>query len=347
MKIELSDEAAEFGRLALRVLRDAGGDDLAPAAARDQQQAGSRVASALGEIGTWQLDPRGDPAELEAAAAVSRSAGYWAAPYPVAARLARPAGLSADALAVVPAAGPAAVPGGHGLRWAVVDLHGQRSLVSARRLPGRSPDPSAPDPSALELSLADDDGTGDVPLALLLPCWMLLGLMDRAIELTRAHVLSREQFGRPIAAFQAVRFQLTEAEVERVGAEALARYALWSVQTRRADMLADALALRLAAVEAADVVFQVAHQLHGAIGFCDESPLSWLSRASEPLRHLPFGRSGTLDQLARVAGRRGLAGVFGEETAAGRHSGEAGSPAALPAQRQPRAGTVRRAEPAV
>jgi 3-oxo-4-pregnene-20-carboxyl-CoA dehydrogenase alpha subunit len=351
LNTELSDEAAEFGRLALRVLGDAGGNDLAPAAARDHQQAGSLVAWALGEIGTWQLDPRGDPAELEAAAAVSRSAGYWAAPYPVAARLARPAGLSADALAVVPGAavpgaGPA-VPGGHGLRWSVVDLRGRRSLVSVRKLPGRSQDPSVPDLSTLELSPADDDGMGDVPLALLLPCWTLLGLLDRAIELTTAHVLSREQFGRPLAAFQGVRFQLTEAEVERAGTEALANYALWSFQERRADMLADALALRLAAVEAADVVFQVAHQLHGAIGFCDESPLSWLSRASKPLRHLPFGRSGTLDQLARLAGRRGLAGVFSEEAPAASHGGEAGPAAALPPQGQPLTGTVRRAEPAV
>jgi Acyl-CoA dehydrogenase, C-terminal domain len=123
-------------------------------------------------------------------------------------------------------------------------------------------------------------------------------------------VLSRKQFGRPIAAFQGVRFQLTEAEVERAGTEALATYALCSVQERRAGMVADALALRLAAVEAADVVFRVAHELHGAIGFCDESALSWLSRASEPLRRLPFGRSGTLDQLARMAGQGGLAGIF-------------------------------------
>ena len=50
---DLSDDAAEFGRTALRILRSAGGDDLAPAAARGSQQAGSRVSSALGEMGAW------------------------------------------------------------------------------------------------------------------------------------------------------------------------------------------------------------------------------------------------------------------------------------------------------
>ena len=33
-------------------------------------------------------------------------------------------------------------------------------------------------------------------------------------------------------------------------------------------------------------MFRVAHQLHGAIGFCDEVPLSWLSRYSQPFRRL-------------------------------------------------------------
>ena len=60
-------------------------------------------------------------------------------------------------------------------------------------------------------------------------------------------------------------------------------------------------------------MFRVAHQLHGAIGFCDELPLSWLSRYSEPLRRLPLGRSATLYELTCRLGRRGLRGPFMEE----------------------------------
>ena len=66
----------------------------------------------------------------------------------------------------------------------------------------------------------------------------------------------------------------------------------------------------VAAIEAAEVVFRVCHQLHGAVGFCDETTLSWLSRYSQPLRRLPFGLSGTRDQLTRRIGRRGLTGLF-------------------------------------
>ena len=66
----------------------------------------------------------------------------------------------------------------------------------------------------------------------------------------------------------------------------------------------------MAAIEAAEVVFRVCHQLHGAVGFCDETTLSWLSRYSQPLRRLPLGLSATRDQLTRRAGRRGLTGLY-------------------------------------
>jgi alkylation response protein AidB-like acyl-CoA dehydrogenase len=194
------------------------------------------------------------------------------------------------------------------LRWAAVAMNGVRTVVSGSR-PGGPPRQSA---FVVELDLEplDGDGAKDLPLALVLPCWTLLGVLDRAMDLTRAYVLEREQFGQPLAAFQGVQFQLTDAEVERVGVEELAKYALWETESGQAGSLSSALALRLAAVEAADVIFRVAHQLHGAIGFCDETYLSWVSRYSLPLRRLPFGLSGTLDQLSRQLGRRGLDGPF-------------------------------------
>ena len=137
-------------------------------------------------------------------------------------------------------------------------------------------------------------------------------MLDRAIDLARAHVLVREQFGQRLSSFQSVQFELTDAEVERRGVEALAKYALWSAQDGTPEALDDALALRLAAVEAAGTVFGVAHQLFGALGFCDEVPLSWLSRHSEPLRRLPAGVTATLAEMTRRLGPRGLTGLFSD-----------------------------------
>jgi 3-oxo-4-pregnene-20-carboxyl-CoA dehydrogenase alpha subunit len=310
MNIELSEEAADFGRLALRALEEAGGDQLVVLAEQEPDRRGDLAASVLGDLGAWQLEPRGSADELEAAAALCRSAGYWAVPYPVAERLARPKDLDTDGLVVVAGPVPAAPVAWLDLRWAAVTLNGHRSSVAGSR-PAAPPRESA-FVAPLDLEPLDDAGAADVPLALVLPCWTLLGMLDRAVELAKAHVLVREQFGQRLAAFQGVQFQLADAEVERSGVEVLAKYALWGVEQGNAGGLHDALALRLAAVEAAEIIFRVAHQLHGALGFCDEVPVSWLSRYSQPLRQLPLGRSATLDELTRLLGERGLTGPFGD-----------------------------------
>jgi alkylation response protein AidB-like acyl-CoA dehydrogenase len=155
-----------------------------------------------------------------------------------------------------------------------------------------------------------------VALGLTLPCFTLLGMLDRAMTSTRSYVLERRQFGQPLASFQGVQFQLTDAEVERAGAEELGKYALWSIEAGHEDAVADALAFRLATLEAADVVFRTGHQLHGAIGFCDETVLSWVSRYSAPVRRAPFGVSGTNVALTRQLGGRALTGLFGGEATA-------------------------------
>lgn len=310
MNIELGEEAAEYGRQARRALQAAGGDRLVQLAETEPGRREALVAPVLGELGAWDLDPRGGGGELEAAAALCRSAGYWALPYPVAERLSRP-DLDTDGLLVVADTVPAAAVAHLDLRWAAVTLDGRRSLAAGR--PADGPPRDNAFVTRLDLQAAGHGGARDIALGLVLPCWTLLGMLDRAMELTRDHVLTREQFGQRLAAFQGVQFQLTEAEVERAGAEILARYALWSLRAGPDDAIDDALALRLAAIEAAEVVFRVAHQLHGAIGFCDETPLSWLSRYSQPLRRLPFGLSGTRTALTDRIGRRGLAGLFSGE----------------------------------
>ena len=101
MQIELSAEATEYGSQALRAFESAGGDELIQRAEQEPSRRADLVADVFDGLGAWELDPRGDGEELEAAAALCRSAGYWAVPYPVAERLARPAGL--DALRVVEA----------------------------------------------------------------------------------------------------------------------------------------------------------------------------------------------------------------------------------------------------
>lgn len=173
MILDLGDEAKEYGREALRAFESAGGDQLLQQAEAKPDTREALVAPVLDGLGAWELDPRTDPDSLEAAAALCRSAGYWALPYPVAERLSRPTDLDVDGLIVVDAAAPVAAIGGIQKRWAAVTLDGHRCSVVGQTVTGPA------FVAALELSDIDHGGAGDVALGIVLPCWTLLGMLDR------------------------------------------------------------------------------------------------------------------------------------------------------------------------
>ncbi len=310
MELELSEDATEFGGVARRAFGAAGGDAFVVSAETTGQRR-TAIEPVLDDLGAWDLDVRDRPSELEAGAALCRSAGYFAIPYPIAERLSRPKDVQSDAMVVVDDRRPQAPADGLGWKWITIDLRGSRSRGQATG-PGPSAPRSSPFVVDLDLEPMDEADQRELALGLVLPCWTLLGYLDRAIELTRSHVIQRHQFGAPLASLQGVQFELTEAEVEHVGLEVLANYGLWSLQSGRSTAFDDALALRSAALEAADIVFRVAHQLHGALGFCDETMLSWLSRYSTPLRRLPMGLSQCRAILARQLGASPLEGIFTE-----------------------------------
>jgi hypothetical protein len=300
MQIDLTDEALEYEATVRKALEAAGGDELAPRAAADPEGRAALVEPVLDDLGVWDLDPTGSVDELEAAAAVCRAAGWWGVAYPVAERLA--------GRIVVDDRKPQAVVGGIDRTWDAVTLDGRAFTATARPLTGLVRKHAY----VADLELTPVDGTVDPVLALVLPTFTLLGMTERAMAMTRQYVNEREQFGKPIGRFQGVQFQLTDAEVERAGFEALAKYALWSHEAQQPEALQDALALRVAAIEAADLVFRISHQLFGAIGFCDETPISWVSRASVPSRRLPFGLADARAQLVASLGNRGLTGIFSD-----------------------------------
>ncbi|MER7973943.1 acyl-CoA dehydrogenase family protein, partial [Streptomyces sp. NPDC096080] len=110
--------------------------------------------------------------------------------------------------------------------------------------------------------------TGDLA-ATVLAC-EAVGAAGRALERTVEHVARREQFGRPIGSFQAVKHRLADVHVRLQAARSAAYYAAWATGAgERAGgaagrvgglALAQALdALRCAAAEGI--------QLHGGIGF--------------------------------------------------------------------------------
>ncbi|MFF1354108.1 acyl-CoA dehydrogenase family protein [Streptomyces sp. NPDC058297] len=92
-----------------------------------------------------------------------------------------------------------------------------------------------------------------------------VGAAERALERTVEHVRQREQFGRPIGSFQAVKHRLADVYVQVQAARSAAYYAAWAAGSgsgERAGGLALAQALEALRTAASEAV-----QLHGGIGF--------------------------------------------------------------------------------
>lgn len=118
-------------------------------------------------------------------------------------------------------------------------------------------------------------------LAALMRAAQMAGGMQAVLDLTLAYTQEREQFGRPLAKFQAIQHHLAEIACETAAAIAaveLARDALCAdaeVGPRVIDEIAIA---KIRCGEAASRVAAAAHQAHGAMGFTREYALGRFTR---------------------------------------------------------------------
>jgi short-chain 2-methylacyl-CoA dehydrogenase len=106
---------------------------------------------------------------------------------------------------------------------------------------------------------------------------MGVGLAQGAYDLAMAYAKEREQFGRPIAKFQAVAFQLADMAVEIEAGRQLVYRAAWLKDRGRPFALEAAMA-KLYTGELSHRVVNHALQIHGGYGFMDEFPISRLYR---------------------------------------------------------------------
>jgi hypothetical protein len=324
----LPNEAVAFGASATRAFADLGGVDAARRAEHDPAVRAGEVAATLRALGVPDLDPRAGADALAAAAALCEAAGRCALPYPVAATLL--ADADGRPFAVVPDAVARVDHGDLFGEWKVARLAGPAGLAHAPA--GARPLGTRLGPFVTDLVEPGGDGhsgrqvprtrpVAEVGLHLALTAWSVLGTTDRALALAVDHVTGRVQFGKPIAAFQSVQFQLADAAVAVAGLRELAHFTLWRLATAPDAALADVLALRVHALDVARAVLRTSQQLHGAAGVCDEYDVSVLVRMSQPALRLPWGTERTVAELAAAIRREGFDGLF-------EHGPGAGSPAA-------------------
>jgi hypothetical protein len=283
MRTALPEDAVSYAEAARGRLQRLGGVGFG-LQAEDDRSLREQAGAAFAELGIADLDVRADLDQLLAGAQLCRVAGALCSPWPVTEELLRVDGAR---LALVDPAGPRVDHGDLEGEWIGSDLDGTAHALEMDKASHRAELGPFLVPATLGASrpaVARDD----VARHLVLGAWRILGGLETAFAEVVEHVKARRQFGQALAQFQVVRFSIADAGVALRGLDELARYSTWRLTTaepgRRA---ADALALRMHAVDTARSVLRTCHQMLGAIGFCDEHHVSVIDRHLQPLLREP------------------------------------------------------------
>jgi alkylation response protein AidB-like acyl-CoA dehydrogenase len=106
---------------------------------------------------------------------------------------------------------------------------------------------------------------------------MGVGLAQGAYDLAYAYAKEREQFGKPIASFQAIRFKLADMATEIEAGRSMVYKAAWLKDQGR-PFAREAAMAKLFTGELSNRVASAALQIHGGFGYMEESAISRLYR---------------------------------------------------------------------
>lgn len=158
----------------------------------------------------------------------------------------------------------------------------------AVEVPAEAAEPMTDSVDALEVVLAHEAAGS---------ACVLIGLAQRMIDDTVAYTKVREQFGRPIGSFQAVKHQLADATARVTLARFQVHAAAAKVSTGAEGARYASLAARRVALDAEFEANRAALQLHGGIGFTWEHDLQmWLKRG-KALEQAHGNRGEVADEL--------------------------------------------------
>jgi alkylation response protein AidB-like acyl-CoA dehydrogenase len=137
----------------------------------------------------------------------------------------------------------------------------------------------------------------------------LVGVCDRALEMTVAYVKDRKQFGVPVGAFQAVSHRCAQMLLDTERARSTTSYAAWTADADGARLEEAAAMAGAMAAEAGRSVTASAIQAHGGIGFTWEADVHWLYKRAQVDSVLLGGTGSHRTRLAQVLASRPAAAL--------------------------------------
>ena len=100
-----------------------------------------------------------------------------------------------------------------------------------------------------------------------------IGTAQQALNTARDYMHERQQFGKPLAAFQALQFKLADMATELVAARQLVRLAAFKLDERDPQATAYCAMAKCFATDVGFTVCNEALQIHGGYGYIKEYPL--------------------------------------------------------------------------
>ena len=105
-----------------------------------------------------------------------------------------------------------------------------------------------------------------------------VGAAQGALDASRRYLGDRQQFGKPLASFQALQFKLADMATELVAARQMVRLAASKLDAGHADASTYCAMAKRFATDAGFTICNDALQLHGGYGYLSEFPLERLVR---------------------------------------------------------------------
>lgn len=100
-----------------------------------------------------------------------------------------------------------------------------------------------------------------------------IGTAQQALNSAVAYMKEREQFGKPIAAFQGMQFKLSDMATELVAARQMVRLAAFKLDSNDAEKTAYCAMAKQFATDVGFKVCDAALQIHGGYGYMKEYPI--------------------------------------------------------------------------